>query len=360
MSYEREAVRLMQGYSWGEQPQDERVLKLNTNENPYPPSPAVQRALAAFDAATLRRYPQPTADMFRDLAATRFSLERGNVLVTNGGDELLRLAFTTFLNPGDAVGMAQPGYSLYPVLAAIHDCPMQAVPLNDDWSLPEDFGRRMNAAGVKLTCIVCPHAPSGVLTPVEHLASLARELNGVLVIDEAYVDFVDPEIGHDATSLVRRFDNVLLLRTLSKGYSLAGLRFGFGLAQASLIEPMLTKTRDSYNMDALSQTLGCAAFNDQQYAAGTWARVRDERCHLHAELAGRGFSAPVSQTNFLLASAPEHSRLVAREIYLGLKQRGILVRHFDAPRMEDKLRITVGDRSQNDRLLAALDEIAAQ
>jgi histidinol-phosphate aminotransferase len=278
------------------------------------------------------------------------------VIVTNGGDELLRLAFTTFLDPGGRVGIAEPSYSLYPVLAAVQGCSVEAVPLQPDWSLPPDFASRMNAASVKLTCLVSPHAPSGVLTPVDRLAAIAAELDGVLLVDEAYVDFVDPDLQHDAVALLREFDNVLLLRTLSKGYSLAGLRFGFGLGTRSLIEPMLTKTRDSYNMDALAQALGGAAFSDQAYAGSTWLRVRLERERLREELALRGLDAPTSQANFLLVTVPpEHPQALG--IHEALKQRDILVRYFDAPRLQDKLRITIGDRNQNDRLLAALDEI---
>jgi histidinol-phosphate aminotransferase len=356
MSYEREAIRRMQGYTWGEQPQGDDVIKLNTNENPYPPSPAVQQALARFDAAALRRYPQPTADAFRDLAAGRFGVTRDSVLVTNGGDELLRLAFTTFLDAGDVLGIADPSYSLYPVLAAVQDASVFEVPLAADWSVPHDFAARMNEARARLVCIVSPHAPSGTLVTVERLRDLARELDGVLIIDEAYVDFVDPALNHDATRLIGACDNVLLLRTLSKGYSLAGLRFGFGLAAPRLLAPMLTKTRDSYNMDALSQALGCAAFADRPYAASTWERVRAERGRLRAALASRGFASPDSQANFLLATV-DMDRVPAATVYRELKARGILVRYFDAPRLRDKLRITIGERSQNDRLLAALDEI---
>jgi histidinol-phosphate aminotransferase len=178
-------------------------------------------------------------------------------------------------------------------------------------------------------------------------------------VDEAYVDFVDPDLQHDTIRLLREFDNVLLLRTLSKGYSLAGLRFGFGLGARSLIEPMLTKTRDSYNMDALAQALGGAAFSDQEYARATWHQVRLERERLRDELSLRGLDAPASQANFLLVAAPAERRQ-ARDIYQALKQRDILVRHFDAPRLHDKLRITIGDRNQNDRLLAALDEIISR
>ena len=359
MSYERDTIRRMHGYSWGEQPSSDDVVKLNTNENPYPPSPAVSAALKAFDARTLRRYPQPTADRFRALVAHRYGIAPEQLIVTNGGDELLRMAFTTFLDANDAFGTTDPSYSLYPVLAEIQSCRMITSSLTDDWSLPRDFAARMNDAGVRLACIVNPHAPTGVLADADTIADVANEFKGVLLVDEAYVDFVDPALRHDLVNMVRAFDNVLLLRTLSKGYSLAGLRFGYGIGAANLIEPMLTKTRDSYNVDSIAQAVACAAFEDQDYAAHTWSKVRGERRRMRDGLRLRGFDVPPSQSNFLFATVPLESRLGAPALYEALKQSGILVRYFDAPRLDDKLRITIGDPTQNDRLLAAFDSLMA-
>ena len=362
MSYERDNIRRMQGYSYGEQPDDPDVVKLNTNENPYPPSPRVAEALATFDAGRLRRYPPPTAGPFRALAAERLGLAPEQVLATNGGDEALRLAVTAFVDPGQAFAMADPSYSLYEVLAHVQDCRVESVPMADDWSLPADFAERANAAGARLTCIVNPHAPSGALLYADDLARLAEALDGVLLIDEAYVDFVDPELEHDATPLVREFDNLLLLRTLSKGYSLAGLRFGFLAGDAGLIEPMATKVRDSYNQDLLAQELAVAAFGDEAHARETWRHVREERTRLYGALVARGFRVPPSQANFLLAwpligapaATPEQ---VSVTVFQDLRARGILVRLLDHPRLRRALRITVGTRAENEALLAALDEI---
>ncbi len=356
MSYERPRIRAMRGYTSGEQPQRADAIKLNTNENPYPPSPRVAEALTTFDVATLRRYPQPTADAFRDVVAAKLGLGRGQILATNGGDELLRLAFTTFLDAGDTYGTTNPSYSLYPVLAAIQGCREFTVDLNRDWMMPADIARRFNDAGARMICIVNPHAPSGALTRRDALAAIARDFKGVVLIDEAYIDFVDPKLAHSTVDLVREFDNVLLLRSLSKGYSLAGLRLGFAIASASLIEPMLSKTRDSYNVDAIAQRLGCAAFSDTPYASNTWAMVRQERMRLSSALRDRGFEHPNSQTNFLLTTPPL-SGPPAHSIHAALKERGILVRHFDIPRLADKLRITIGDPAQNTALLRAFDEL---
>ena len=359
MSYEREIIRNMRGYTWGEQPRDPETIKLNTNENPYPPSPSVAAALACFDVATLNRYPQPTADQFRALAAERHGVEMDNLLVANGSDEALRLAFTTFLDPGSMFATTDPSYSLYEVLAAIQDAPVLAVPLLDDWNLPRNFAQTLNDAGAQLACIVNPHAPSGVLASVDTLSVVANEFAGVLLIDEAYVDFVDATQRYDTMNMVRAFDNVLILRTLSKGYSMAGLRFGYLIGSAGLIEPMLTKTRDSYNVNAIAQQLGRAAFADLEYAEQTWRRIRAERRELREALLERGFGVPHSQANFLLATMPLDSSTSAASTMTELRARGILVRHFDTPRLNDKLRISLGTGEHTERLLAALDEILA-
>ena len=359
MNYERDNIRRMRGYASGEQPQGADVIKLNTNENPYPPSPAVGIALRDFDAATLRRYPQPTADRFRTLAAQRHGVSTDRIIVTNGGDELLRLAFTTFLDGGDVFGTTDPTYSLYSVLAEIQSCSIAALALTDDWDLPRDFAQQMNDSGARLVCIVNPHAPTGRLVDSDFIGHIANELDGVLLIDEAYVDFVEPALRHDVVNMVRAFDNVLLLRTLSKGYSLAGLRFGYGIGSPNLIEPMLTKTRDSYNVDGIAQSLACAAFADLEYAESTWARVRAERRRLRDALRERGFSVPPSQANFLLATVPLESAHGAASLYEALKSHGVLVRYFETARLEDKLRITIGDADQNDRLIATIDAVMA-
>jgi len=355
MRYERANIQAMAGYVPGEQPGDAQVIKLNTNENPYPPPQAVMEALHSITPDTLRRYPPPMADEFRRVAAAVHGLGAENVLATNAGDELLRLAITTFVEPGQPIGTAEPSYSLYPVLAEIHGSPVVRVELQQDWDLPADFSRWMNDAGVRLTFIVNPHAPSGKLVSVDRLAKIAAELRGVLLVDEAYIDFVDPDLRHDSIELVRRFENVLLLRTLSKGYSLAGLRFGYGLGAASLIEPMLTKTKDSYNTDIIAQRLATAALQSRDDAKRSWQAVRSERTRVTEALAAMGLPCPPSQSNFVLAAAGPTGR--ARGIYESLKRRNIYVRYFDQDRLRDKLRITIGTPEQNNALLAALKEL---
>ncbi|MAO40520.1 MAG: histidinol-phosphate transaminase [Pseudohongiella sp.] len=361
MSYERPNIRDMQGYAFGEQPAQQRVIKLNTNENPYPATAAVANALAGLSVEQLRRYPQPFANGFRDVAAASHGLSRDNIIATNGGDELLRLAITTFVDVGQTLGMAEPSYSLYPVLAAIQGCQVCRIPLLDDWAMPDDFAEQLNRAGARLAFVVNPHAPTGTLLPVSRLREIARTFRGVLVIDEAYVDFIDPDQAYDAVPLVREFDNVLLLRTMSKGYSLAGLRFAYGIGATELLAPMLYKTRDSYNTDAFSQVLAAAALAAKDEAATGWAKVRSERLRVAERLRELGFDVLPSQSNFLLATVPHgvsQSRdELARTLYLGLKDQGILIRYFDQPRLGDKLRITVGTVEENDTLLSALKQL---
>ena len=357
MAYERSNIRRMAGYTWGEQPEDASTCKLNTNENPYPPAPGVAAALKEINAADLRTYPQPTADPLRTKIAEHHKLAKENALITHGGDEALRLAITTFIEPGSPLGCANPSYSLYPVLAGIQNAPLLQAEYSDDWSLPADFAQQANAAGTRLTCLVNPHAPSGRLMTTDDCARLAAELDGVLLLDEAYADFIDPALGYDSAPLVKAHDNLLILRSFSKGYSLAGLRLGYLIGQEALIEPLLTKTRDSYNIDAISQRLGLAALDDQDHAAETWRRVRAERSRLEDELARRGLQCPPSEANFLLAQVPEDAKLTAKALYEALKARGILVRHFDTPRLADALRISIGTPAQNQRLLHALDDL---
>lgn len=359
MTYERKNISAMQGYVSGEQPQGPDVIKLNTNENPYPAGPAVARALANVSVDQLRRYPPPTALALRRSLAALHDVAVDNLLVTNGGDELLRLLLATFVEPtpDHSIAVADPSYSLYEVLAAAHGCGLHRIPLQDDWTLPADFGARLNACGAKLCFVVNPHAPSGTLLPVDVLRRVADEFKGVLVIDEAYVDFIDPALGHSTLPLIATHDNVAILRTFSKGYSLAGLRMAYGIGPRNLIDPMQYKTKDSYNTDLIAQALAQAAIEDQPYAADTWRRVREERGHLREALAALGLHAPASQSNFLLATVPAPHQ--AQRLYEGLKQKGILVRWFRIPGLEDKLRISIGTPEEDQRLLAGLRELLA-
>lgn len=355
LNFERSNVNQMQGYTSGEQPDSADVIKLNTNENPYPPGPGVAAALAGIRVESLRRYPLPNALPLRRKLAAMHDIEPDNIVVTNGGDELLRLLLATFVGVDESIATAAPSYSLYDVLAAAHGCRMQHFPLQADWHLNPNLADELNAANIKLCFIVNPHAPSGVLSPCAALDALAARFKGVLVLDEAYADFVDPALQHNCVPLINKHDNVIILRTFSKGYSLAGLRMAYGMGATGLIDPMQYKTKDSYNTDFIAQALALAAVEDHDYAADTWRKVREQRALLQRVLAQLGFPSPPSQGNFLLVSvAAPHQ---AEALYQGLKARGILVRWFNIEGLQDKLRITIGTAEENARLLAALQDL---
>ena len=356
MTFERPNIQKMQGYSYGEQPADASVVKLNTNENPYPASPTVKSVLADFDPKALRRYPPALANEFRDAAAALHGLSRDNILATRGGDELLRLLFTTFTDPGDLVAMTDPTYSLYPVLAQIQDVAIEQIEMTADYRLIDEFAERANDRGAKMTFVVNPHAPSGSLISRQDIISLAERLDSLLLVDEAYVDFIDPAHKYNCLDLAQSRDDVIFLRSMSKGYGLAGLRFGYGIAHESLIEPMLTKTRDSYNLDAISQDLATAAIQDQSYAQSCWRKVRETRDYLSQALTERGYQVPPSEANFVLATVPSEGK-PAIEVYEALKARRIFVRYFNAPGLQDKLRISIGTPEETLTLLECLDEL---
>jgi histidinol-phosphate aminotransferase len=238
-----------------------------------------------------------------------------------------------------------PTYSLYPVLANIQGCERIEVPFDQQFNLPGDLA----GTGAALTIVCNPNAPSGSFVSPEEMAKLAGAISGVLVIDEAYVDYAE----QNCVGLVREFDNVIILRSMSKGYSLAGLRFGYAIAQPSLIDGLM-KVKDSYNVDALAIAIAAAAIKDQKYFRRNVESVIAERVRLSAELRGLGFDVTDSQTNFLLARCKTADAAILHE---KLSERNIYVRYFALPRLEDKLRITVGTAEQNDKLLSALKEI---
>jgi histidinol-phosphate aminotransferase len=351
--HERANIRRMAGYVPGERPAAPAV-KLNTNENPLAPGDAVMRALSEITPAMLQRYPDPLATRLRSAIADYHECGVDRVIVTNGSDELLRLAVTTFGAPGHAIGLVEPGYSLYGVLAQIQDCPVARVALEDDWTIPTDIAARWNEAGAKLALLANPQAPTGALLSARAIARLAAEFRGVLLVDEAYIDFVDPAQAHDIVSLIDQAANLLIVRTLSKGHSLAGLRLGYGLGRESLVTPMLTKVRDSYNVDVIAQHLGCAAFADMAHARTSWQLVREERDRVARELGDLGIVTLPSQANFLLADIPSAFG-DAQTLHALLASQGVHVRWFDVPRLRGRLRISIGTRAENDELLSAIE-----
>jgi len=348
VGYFRENVEKAKGYEPGFQPrQADEVIKLNTNENPYPPSPNILKALSEITAEQLRRYPDPQGNAFRQAAAEINGVQPDNIICCNGGDELLSMAIRAFCDESRPVAYPVPTYSLYPILANIQNCKAIETPFDGEFNLPA----KLATTDAALTIVCNPNAPSGTFINVDELASLADELKGVLLIDEAYVDFAEA----NCTSLVKDFDNVIILRSMSKGYSLAGSRFGYAIAQPDLIAGLM-KVKDSYNVDAIAITLATAAIKDQQYFKENVEKVKADRKKLIEQLRALDFEVADSSANFVLAKTKNGK---AGEIYDKLVQRGIYVRYFNRPGIDDKLRITVGTKEQNNKLLSALKEILA-
>jgi histidinol-phosphate aminotransferase len=346
----RQTVREMDGYTPGEQPGvGERVVKLNTNENPFPPSPAVMRAIQSVEPEMLRRYPNPTADVFRDAAAKALGhgLSRDWIIAGNGSDDVLTIATRTFLDCGETLAYPDPTYSLYPVLARLQDARFAEVPWERDYALPVTG---LLAAKPKSIYIANPNAPTGTFVSPLKVAELAERFSGPILIDEAYVDFAED----NCLPLIKDHPNLILSRTFSKAYSLAGLRFGYAIAQPRVIHEMM-KVKDSYNVDAIAMTAATAAISDQEYAHQKWEQIKSERTRVSAELTQLGWTVLPSQANFLLARAPDGR---GRDAYLGLKAQGILVRHFDRPGLADKIRITIGHPQENNALLGGIRSLS--
>jgi len=348
MGYFRENVEKIKGYQPGFQPKDADVVKLNTNENPYPPSPKAVEVLKNIAPQQLRRYPDPLGTVFREAAGKVNAVPAEWIMCCNGGDDLLSIAFRAFCDEKRPVAYPVPTYSLYPVLADLQNCKAIEIPFDKEFNLPA----KLASAGAALTIVCNPNAPTGSFINVNELASLADELDGVLLIDEAYVDFAE----QNCTSLVKNFDNVIILRSLSKGYSLAGLRFGYAIAQPPLVEGLI-KVKDSYNVDAVAIAVASAAISDQQYFKQNVEKIKTERGRMTEQLRQIGFEVPPSSSNFVLAKSRNAK---AADIYDKLVQRNIFVRYFNLPGLDDKLRITIGTAEQNDKLLNALKEILSE
>lgn len=343
-SYFRANVDAMTGYIPGEQPRPgTNIIKLNTNENPYPPSAAAIDILHNLDSEWLRRYPNAHANEFRQAVSDVLAVPIDGVIAGNGSDELLSVIMRACVEPRQQVVYPMPTYVLYRTLAQMQSAQPVEIPYPADYQLPI---ADLIAARGAVTLIASPNSPSGHGVPIADLRELAANLSGVLVIDEAYVDFAE----ETALPLVQEFANVLILRTLSKGYSLAGLRLGFGIANPTLLSGLF-KVKDSYNIDAIACLVGAAAMRDQAYKAECVKKVKASRAKLSNDLKQLGFRLWNSQANFLLVQPPQGN---AEQIYLGLKQQGILLRYFKQAGLEDKLRISIGTDQQNQLLLSAL------
>lgn len=340
----RPEIMAMRGYVPGEQPPFGKFIKLNTNENPYPPSPAVQRAIGKTIQMGLQRYPDPLATAFRTRAAEILGVEPDWILCGNGSDDILTIVTRAFVGEGDLLRLPTPSYVLYKTLAQLQGAKAEEIPFEPGWTLGEAFTRP--AERLKLAFVPNPNSPSGTMLRPEEIAGLAARLPCPLLVDEAYADFAD---GH-CLGLVAKHENVMVSRTLSKSYGLAGLRFGFLVAQPQIIAE-LRKVKDSYNTDALSISGATAAIDDRGWLAENLAKVKATRGKLTAGLRELGFATTPSQANFVWCT---HSSGKHRDIYERLKAAQILVRYMDYAGWGDGLRISVGTDEQTEALLTVL------
>ena len=344
----RPTILHMHGYVPGEQPQDKQYIKLNSNENPYPPSPLVTQALQDAIGEDLRLYPDPVANRLRDKAATVYGLTREHILVGNGSDDLLTMLMRTCIGPGDRVAYPVPTYSLYDELVTMQDGAIIRVPFPEDFALPSQLGD----VEAKLTILCHPNAPSGTLPSLAQVEDLASRVPGILVIDEAYIDFAD----ETALPLIHTYPHVVILRTFSKSFSLAGMRVGLAFGHPEFIRALM-KVKDSYNVNRLSIIAATAALEDYAWMQQNVAKIRATRTRLTTELRKLDYLVYDSHTNFILARKKDQSQ---EPIYRGLRDHGVLVRYFAVPELADCLRITVGTDDEVNKLLEALHTLEAK
>jgi histidinol-phosphate aminotransferase len=341
--YFRPEIEAMAGYVPGEQPQDGAFIKLNTNENPYPPSPAVGKAIEEA-VQRLKKYPDPMAGAFRRRAAELLGVEPDWILCGNGSDDILTIVTRALVGQGQLLRLPYPSYILYKTLAELQGARSEEVYFNPDWSLPEAFG--CGRDDLKLVFLANPNSPSGTVIPPEKVLEIAERLPCPLLVDEAYADFAET----NCIDLVARCEKIMVSRTLSKSYALAGLRFGYIVAQPHIIE-QLTKVKDSYNCDALSIAAATAALGDQAWLASNRAKILATRRRLVAEMRKLGFVTVDSQANF---TWNVHPGLPSKPLYERLKQERILVRYMNYPGWGDGLRISVGTDAEVDTCLEKL------
>ena len=346
-SYFRPEIDAIAGYAPGEQPKMSNLNKLNTNENPYPPSPEVLKVLHNFDPARLRRYPDPTADGLRDIFAASVNMKRENVIIGNGSDDLLTMIFRAFTDKDRSVAVFEPTYSLYPVLAAMQGAEVTKIALDkENFSYPDNAVEL--AGDANLLIITRPNAPTGNSADKELVRDICRNFDGIVLIDEAYSDFaVD-----NCSEFAAEFDNVLVMRTFSKGSSMAGLRLGYAFGNKILIDGLM-KLKDSYNVDMLSQELAKANFLDAAYREKCTVQIKSDREKLSQELQKLGFKVIPSQANFLFAAPPDGD---GAGVFQALRDEAVIVRYFPGEITGRYLRITIGTPEENARLLEVLEK----
>jgi histidinol-phosphate aminotransferase len=340
----RKCVEQTSGYIPGEQPQTNDFTKLNTNENPYPPPFEIFEGLQQ-ELTKVRLYPDPVSTKLREAAAKVFGVSPVNILAGNGSDDILNIAVRTFVNPGETVTFLDLTYSLYETIAGVHGASIIKIPTNDRFAINQPI----ICPKAKLIFIASPNPPVGQHLNRDYLEETCERATGIVLIDEAYADFSD----ENHLDFLNKYDNVIISRTMSKSYSIAGMRVGFGIASIPVIEQM-NKVKDSYNLDRIAQLLGTNALNFQEDFQVIWQKVRQTRSHLIESLKALDFLVFDSDSNFVFASS---QWIPASELYKKLKERKVLVRYFENPRIKDYVRISVGTDQEIAKLLQTINEM---
>lgn len=335
-------------YTPGEQPKDVKYIKLNTNESPFPPSKGVLEA-TSIEAGKLQLYSDPECTALHSAIASLYGVEPNEVLATNGSDEILNFAFMAFSDKESPIVFPDITYGFYPVFAEINNIPYEKIPLKEDFTIDVN-----DYVGINKNIVIAnPNAPTGICLPLSDIERIVKSnLNNVVIIDEAYIDFG----GESAIPLTKKYDNVIVTRTFSKSYSMAGARLGFGVANKSLIADMNTikYSTNPYNVNRMTQMAGVGAIADNEYYMENCKKIIEAREYTKNALEGLGFCVLPSSANFLFAKS---DRVDGEELYLSLKARGVLVRHFTSERIKDFNRITVGTMEQMEILLKEIKEI---
>ncbi|WP_367925299.1 histidinol-phosphate transaminase [uncultured Ruthenibacterium sp.] len=338
----------LKAYTPGEQPLDMEYVKLNTNESPFPPSPQVIKVIQSEQAKRLNLYPDPEYTALRQALAQRYGVNKDNVFVANGSDEVLNFSFLAFCDANNGIAFPNISYGFYQVFAQLYHIPAKIIPLRPDFHLaPEDYWN--------LDCNIVfanPNAPTGLAISAAQVESIVqRNPKHVVVVDEAYVDFG----GESCVPLTKQYDNLLVCMTFSKSRSMAGARLGFAIANEALIEDLdrIRYSTNPYNINRLTAKAGVAAVESEEYYKENCRVIRENRAYTETQLERRGFYTLPSQANFLFTRCPD---MDGSTLYQALKRRGVLVRYWDKPILRNYVRVTIGSRSQMDVFLAAVDD----
>lgn len=344
-----ENIRKVIPYIPGEQPKERDVIKLNTNENPYPPSPAVEKVLKDFNYGILRKYPDPLASDLVKALSTIYSVPEDQIFVGVGSDDVLAMSFLTFFNSKKPIVFPDITYSFYDVWADVFRIPYETIPLTEDFTIDTRAFIDSDCGGIVLPN---PNAPTGVYLDTDEIEEIIKaHQDSVVIIDEAYIDFG----GKSVLPLIYKYDNLLVVQTFSKSRALAGSRIGFAFGSKTLIKYLsdVKFSFNSYTMDSVTQKLGAACLLDEAYFHETVEKIVSTREYFKAEVSKSGFTYPDSMSNFVFI---HHDSFKAKDLFLALKENNIFVRYFDKPRINDYLRVTIGTKEDMDTLLSFLRE----